>query len=375
MSVSSRVLFVGEKFGKLIISHIEQGGRKLKRRTIYTCSCECGGTYTTDDKWNLTSGHSTSCGCVSIWEKRKSKNEEKWIGQKFNKLTIVGIKYGKNSDGRGGEYEATIAICKCDCGNDYETFVHRLVGSNITCCGCVQKEMLQKVKDEEALLIGKRFGKLVIKEFVREKYIDNKAEDASRIIVVCHCDCYPEKEFRTSKHHILRGDTTSCGCFHDNRGGISASATGRTWCAMIFRCANIEGYLHVPICEYIRIGPQSLIELVGPRSEQVHKNGNCLEYTLDRFPNKKGGYTCGKCNECKQNGWEFNLRWATKSQQVLNRDKTKMVEAFGEIKPLAVWAREVGIGPNTINIRLKHGWDPEEALTTPVQKHTRKKVK
>lgn len=40
--------------------------------------------------------------------------------------------------------------------------------------------------------------------------------------------------------------------------------------------------------------------------------------TLDRVDND-AGYSCGRCPECIEHGRRFNLRWATPSEQRLNR--------------------------------------------------------
>ena|ERR1039458_2051172 len=43
-----------------------------------------------------------------------------------------------------------------------------------------------------------------------------------------------------------------------------------------------------------------------------------LGTTIDRIDND-GHYSCGQCEECVQNGWTFNLRWATHREQQANR--------------------------------------------------------
>jgi hypothetical protein len=50
-------------------------------------------------------------------------------------------------------------------------------------------------------------------------------------------------------------------------------------------------------------------EDMGPRPEGT---------SLDRKDND-GNYSCGKCDECKRNGWKANCRWATRLVQLLNK--------------------------------------------------------
>lgn len=45
-----------------------------------------------------------------------------------------------------------------------------------------------------------------------------------------------------------------------------------------------------------------------------------LKHSVDRIDNSKS-YTCGKCDDCLSNNWLLNIRWATDSEQMLNRGK------------------------------------------------------
>ena len=42
------------------------------------------------------------------------------------------------------------------------------------------------------------------------------------------------------------------------------------------------------------------------------------DYSLDRI-NNDGNYSCGKCDECIDNGWPMNCRWATRNEQAKNQ--------------------------------------------------------
>ena len=65
-----------------------------------------------------------------------------------------------------------------------------------------------------------------------------------------------------------------------------------------------------------------------------------------------------------------NCYWATLAQQAVNKKNTRWLEIDGEIKPLTVWAREVGVGPKTIHYRLKRGLSPKDAVFLAVDKST-----
>ena len=47
------------------------------------------------------------------------------------------------------------------------------------------------------------------------------------------------------------------------------------------------------------------------------------------------------------------------------RKDNRMITCRGITKPLCEWSRELGILPFTIHARIKRGWSPERALTTP----------
>lgn len=83
--------------------------------------------------------------------------------------------------------------------------------------------------------------------------------------------------------------------------------------------------------------------------------GKCPpRHTLDRFPNANGNYEPGNC------------RWATMAEQNANRSMCVQMTHNGVTKIASEWARELGIPPTTMLTRLRLGWSHERALTKPV---------
>lgn len=127
--------------------------------------------------------------------------------------------------------------------------------------------------------------------------------------------------------------------------GLDNTAICRTWRRIKERCLNKKskdyanyGKRGITVCELIIKTPQSLLDLIGERP---------VGKTIDRIDNDSG-YSCGKCNECKNKGWEFNLRWASPLEQVRNRKITKKVNINGEDIFLQDVAKKIGVTYNTI---------------------------
>jgi hypothetical protein len=76
--------------------------------------------------------------------------------------------------------------------------------------------------------------------------------------------------------------------------------------------------------------------------------------TLERIDNDKG-YSAGNC------------RWATRSEQAQNRRSSLLVTIGEETLSLASWVEKHEIAYATVHKRIKRGWDPHLALTTPAR--------
>lgn len=90
------------------------------------------------------------------------------------------------------------------------------------------------------------------------------------------------------------------------------------WYSMKQRCFNIHdpsysnyGGRGITVCQGF-LDFSVFFKELGPKPESSNR------LTLDRIENE-GHYSCGQCDQCLQNGWPMNLRWATYSQQNQNR--------------------------------------------------------
>ena len=74
--------------------------------------------------------------------------------------------------------------------------------------------------------------------------------------------------------------------------------------------------------------------------------------TLDRIDNDRGYFP-------------DNCRWATPSQQSINRKSSVMLEYKGECLCIREWSKRTGLHEQTILHRHNAGWDVERILTQP----------
>lgn len=135
--------------------------------------------------------------------------------------------------------------------------------------------------------------------------------------------------------------------------GGHGTLTYARWKSMMQRChdSNSDSYKHyggagVTVCERWRDFASFLTDM-----------GECpnKSLTLDRIEGHKG-YEPGNC------------RWATRAEQNRNRPShAVMLTHGGASKSLTDWAREIGLTPNTLRMRLQNGWSVEKALTTAKQ--------
>lgn len=169
--------------------------------------------------------------------------------------------------------------------------------------------------------------------------------------------------------NLAGGNTTSCGCYGQEQRFTRAKTHGRShttihniWCKMVARCTkpsnkgfHYYGGRGISVCKGWRQFSNFYADM-GERPAGL---------SLDRIDNN-GGYWCGKCDECQQNRWPSNCRWATRSQQMVNRRCTRFLTYQGRTLNISQWAQEVGIKRLTITRRLDSGWSVEDALTIPL---------
>lgn len=190
---------------------------------------------------------------------------------------------------------------------------------------------------------------------------------------LCCCDCGAES---LQLIYTLRsGKSKACySCakkVHGLTAGRKATPEYKCWDQLKQRCFNPNhisypnyGGSGVRICEFILANPTSLISLIGKRPDKA--------LSLDRI-DTNGNYSCGNCNECRRNGWQLNLRWATKLVQSQNRRNVVFATINGVSMPLSDIARETGLCLSSIHKRVQKGQMGEELLLPHQYRKPKKK--
>ena len=206
-------------------------------------------------------------------------------------------------------------------------------------------------------LAGKVFGRLTVICF--ESYLGRRNGKPTR---GWRCKCACGNETHVIGNSLRKGVTRSCGCLavetvkarrtsHGEAKSSGVSKEYEAWCSMLGRCyrathKNYDRYggRGIKVCDRWRMSFEDFLADMGRKPSDKH--------SLDRIDNDKN-YTPENC------------RWATRKQQLSNRNCTRWLHYRNETLPLADWARKLGFSKTIINLRLQRGWTTEAALSVP----------
>lgn len=169
----------GNKYGYLTV--IEKTNKRIQRKVVWKCLCVCGNECEVLST-NLTSGRTTSCGCmqykiVSQYYREKAPKE----GDIINGTEILDICFKQNYRGHNECY----VLCKCKfCGKKFWAKKTLIESCNTKSCGCIKRSygeaLICKILDENNIKYEtEKIFKDCYFENVHNKcrfdfYIDNK---------------------------------------------------------------------------------------------------------------------------------------------------------------------------------------------------------
>lgn len=223
--------------------------------------------------------------------------EEKLVGTKFNRLTVLSEKYKKDH-----KYTYYVDVL-CDCGTTFTLRHGALRGKKPTrSCGCLQKESASKLKD--VIPVGSTFGRLTVLADL------GMAKKRRRVRAECSCGS-GESEYGWES--VKSGNSKSCGCLQREAAarlkkthGMTGTLTYSSWQSMLDRCLNKN-------CrEYPNYGGRGITCDPSWRYfENFYRDmgeRESIELNLDRINNELG-YNKANC------------RWADRSVGIHNRRK------------------------------------------------------
>ena len=208
-------------------------------------------------------------------------------------------------------------------------------------------------------LTGLRFGRLLVVNEA-EPIKGSRGENLTRWN--CICDCGTTKTIRASE--LIRHHTLSCGCLGKEhrknaviKHGLSNQRIYHIYLGMIDRCYDSScdhfsdyGGRGITVCDEW-LADNGVIAF----KEWAELNGYQDDLTIDRI-DVNGNYEPSNC------------RWITIKEQQSNRRNTLYITINGEKKSAAEWSRIYHIGYSTLKQRLYNGWNPIDAVKTPVDK-------
>lgn len=224
-----------------------------------------------------------------------------------------------------------------------------------------------KVSNPTALkdMNGKTHGRLTVLR--REGHLHGRAA------WLCKCSCGAIKV--VAGKHLRDGIVVSCGCFgrearlassikHGQARKRHRTQTYAIWLAMMYRCRNPNA---LNFRDYGGRGIRPCMNMATFVGFRAIMGDRPVFLSIERLNNDLG-YVCGECEECLQNNWPRNVKWATKMEQANNKRSNRMIEFSGKVMSMAMWSKEIGVSYHTLQRRLGSGWSVDRALTVPARK-------
>lgn len=200
------------------------------------------------------------------------------------------------------------------------------------------------------LIVGDKIGKLTLLSYQSSRDKHGLSSNAWR----CICDC--GEIFNKPVSQVNKGISTQCRLCGNKQSGL-AQRTSRSdaskkvynaWAGMKTRCYNPNYVLFhryggrgIAVCdEWVDSFGAFLLDMGEPPTKH---------HSIDRIDNDKG-YSKDNC------------AWSDMVEQANNKSTNAFLELNGKRQTIAEWSAELGIGYETIRMRLRRGATVEKAL-------------
>lgn len=146
---------------------------------------------------------------------------------------------------------------------------------------------------------------------------------------------------------------------YNKKHGEATTHLYKLWNQMRMRCINEK------LIEYKNYGGRGITVCDEWNDYQTFRdwamnNGYEFGLTLDRINNDRE-YSPDNC------------RWATRSEQMCNTRRNRVITWNGETHIMKEWAELLNIPYDTLETRLRRGWSVERAFTQSVQVHVNRR--
>jgi hypothetical protein len=201
-----------------------------------------------------------------------------------------------------------------------------------------------------------RFKDLTGKTFGLWSVVSYAGKRKNNLLWNCRCMCGVEKVVQGT--NITSGKSAGCGCVQyaklterNTKHGLSDHPLYGVWSSVKQRCNpafkdKFEGWAGrgIKICDRWANSFEHFLVDMGERPSADHQ--------IERKDND-GDYEPGNCI------------WATRTEQMRNMRRNRIVTFNGREMTLTEAIKECGIPGGTVHGRLRIGWDVDRALTTP----------
>lgn len=193
-------------------------------------------------------------------------------------------------------------------------------------------------------LTGKKFGRLTAIGPVRR-------DEKKGYVWAFRCDC--GNDYETFGHYVASGHNVSCGCRrlrsalrHGHAPHRNETKTYRAWSQAKARCINPKNRV------YSRYGGRGI------------KMCNAWLTSFDAFLGDMGIAPVGLSLDRIDNNGDYepgNCRWATRAQQMANKENSRSVMYDGEWIGLRAYSGIRGVDYEKLRYRVRSGIDPVAA--------------